>query len=89
MAEQIKKALLDFDQEMHRMKIQRLLKAAGSYASFYNTRGRNDYLNCIPYAVKECLSSLAWLEQFSKASSEDRALTALLKSQTFTQLEIA
>ena len=87
MTEHITLSLKDFEQEMHRMKIQRLLKAAGSYASFYNTRQRNDYLPCVSYAVNESLKSLLWLEQKKKANDEDFALSKLLNSHSFTNLE--
>jgi N-acetylmuramate 1-kinase len=49
--------------ELERMKVQRLLKAAGSYASFLNNKGRRDYLPSIAPALRE--SSLA-LERISE-----------------------
>lgn len=66
----LKNALADFQQEIERMKIQRLIKAAGSYASFFNTRGRKDYLDCIPYALNEAKKSLQLLENSNPADKE-------------------
>jgi hypothetical protein len=41
------------------MKVQRLLKACGSYASFYNLKGRRDYLPSVRPALTDVLASLA------------------------------
>ena len=61
--------------EMQRMKIQRLLKAAGSYASFFNNKGRTDYLPSIEPALTDTIEALKWLEARAREFTEhDREL---------------
>lgn len=66
--------------ELERMKIQRLLKAAGSYASFYNKKGRTDYLPALIPAVRESILSLEKLKTLQALSKEDAELLTELKS---------
>lgn len=44
--------------ELERMKVQRLLKAAGSYASFLYRLGRKDYLPSVRPALKDAVASI-------------------------------
>lgn len=80
--------------ELERMKVQRLLKAAGSYASFYVKKGRKDYLPSIERALSDVLTSYSIIEkdfstQFTKEDAQLRALSKwaldeyLLKAGTF------
>lgn len=66
--------------ELERMKIQRLLKAAGSYASFYRKKGRLDYLPSVFPALEDTIVSLRRLETWSVATPDDRALLTQLES---------
>lgn len=70
----------DFEIEMERMKIQRLLKAAGSYASFYNRQGRKDYLPYIAPALRDTRGALEALVKRHAATSQDEKLLTLLAS---------
>lgn len=70
----------DFAVEMERMKLQRLLKAAGSYASFYNNKGRKDYLPHITPAIKDACAALATLQRDGHASSAEVELLTVLRS---------
>lgn len=65
------------EEELSRMKIQRLLKAAGSYASFYNLKGRSDYLPSINPALKDALLACQNLAKLGKAEVQ---LSSLLES---------
>jgi aminoglycoside/choline kinase family phosphotransferase len=52
----------DWETELERMKVQRLLKACGSYASFYNLKGRRDYLPSVRPAMTDVLVSLGRID---------------------------
>ena len=66
--------------ELERMKIQRLMKAAGSYASFYNVKGRTDYLPHIVPAIADAMKAVSKLCELRKATVEDEKLLTLLQS---------
>jgi aminoglycoside/choline kinase family phosphotransferase len=68
-----------FLEELERMKVQRLLKAAGSYASFLFTKGRHDYLPSIAPALKDAVGALERLSELKLLRSEDAGLLTLLK----------
>lgn len=51
------------DEEILRMRVQRLLKAAGSYASFLRLKGRKDYLPSIRPALEDTTRALKFLTQ--------------------------
>jgi aminoglycoside/choline kinase family phosphotransferase len=53
--------------EVERMKVQRLLKAAGSYASFYNVKGRRDYLPSTFAALDDTLRAIDRILTMPKA----------------------
>lgn len=74
------KAGHDFVVEMERMKLQRLLKAAGSYASFFNNKGRKDYLPYISPAIGEACGALEALKGGGHASPGEAKLLTLLRS---------
>jgi aminoglycoside/choline kinase family phosphotransferase len=65
--------------ELERMKIQRLLKAAGSYASFLATKGRRDYLPGIEPALRDTMDALVRLDALGAARSADEELLTLLQ----------
>jgi N-acetylmuramate 1-kinase len=64
--------------ELERMKVQRLLKAAGSYASFLNNKGRKDYLPWIRPALERTLESLETLRKFHMLDPSEAELLTLL-----------
>ncbi|MEO5667045.1 MAG: hypothetical protein ABIR96_03210, partial [Bdellovibrionota bacterium] len=67
--------------ELERMKVQRLLKAAGSYASFYFLKGRKDYLPSIEPALRSTCEALKTLLGNPKwARREDERLLTLLEA---------
>jgi aminoglycoside/choline kinase family phosphotransferase len=68
----------DWKVELERMKVQRLLKAAGSYASFWRNKGRRDYLPSIFPALEDTLQALATLRDLGAESKEDVALRDFL-----------
>ena len=71
-------ALAGIEEEIERMKIQRLLKAIGSYSSFYLDRGNP---SCFPYieiALADVLESFAWLDQQGKLSGDERRVAMRL-----------
>lgn len=68
-----------FECELERMKVQRLLKAAGSYASFLNTKGRKDYLPSIIPALTSTREALEKIILHPKwATSHDERLLTLV-----------
>jgi N-acetylmuramate 1-kinase len=74
-----KEAAESLDCEFARTKVQRLLKAAGSYASFLNLKGRKDYLPSIRPALLSAQSALANIvAQKNWAVSEDERLLTLI-----------
>jgi aminoglycoside/choline kinase family phosphotransferase len=67
--------------ELERMKVQRLLKAAGSYASFYFLKGRTDYLPSIEPALRSTVEALKTLLGNARwATREDERLLTLLEA---------
>ncbi len=72
------KGIYSWKIELERMKLQRLLKAAGSYASFLNTKGRRDYLPWIKPALERSLESLQNLKIFRVLDSSEAELLTLL-----------
>lgn len=68
----------NFSEELERMKIQRLLKAAGSYAGLLARRGRSDYLPYIIPAVDASLAAIEVLIKNNWAFPEDEKLKSLL-----------
>jgi aminoglycoside/choline kinase family phosphotransferase len=65
--------------ELERMKIQRLLKAAGSYASFLATKGRRDYLPGIGPALRDAMDGIEKLSALGATGPEDEELLTFLK----------
>lgn len=70
----------NFEVERERMKVQRLLKAAGSYASFFNNKGRKDYLPHILPALKDSREALVTLQNLNAATRSDAELLTLISS---------
>jgi aminoglycoside/choline kinase family phosphotransferase len=64
--------------ELERMKLQRLLKAAGSYASFLNLKGRKDYLPWIRPALERSLDALEKLKQYKAIENSEAGLLTLI-----------
>ncbi len=70
-AERVKKCFSETDEsgyprhkiELERMIIQRMLKAAGSYASFFVKKGRTDYLPSIAPALNSTLNALMRIQR--------------------------
>jgi len=58
--------------EVHRMKIQRLTKAVGSYSSFYIDRGNPSCFMFIEGALAEALLSFEYLEDNAKITKNER-----------------
>ena len=67
-------------EEIERMKIQRLLKAAGSYASFLNVKGNESYLPSIEPALEATHQAIVRLEELGALRDDDARLLTLLKS---------
>ncbi len=77
------------DLELERMKLQRSLKAAGSYASFYVKKGRKDYLPSLGPALDSSLEALHRLKDRAQLlSGEDELLTLLERTRTATDRAI-
>ncbi len=70
----------NFPEELERMKVQRLLKAAGSYASFFNVKGRTDYLPYILPALEESENSLRALDRMKKLHQDDEKILTLVQA---------
>ncbi len=66
-----KSFLKDIDVEIHRMKIQRLLKAIGSYSSFYLDRGNPSCFVFIESALVDVLSSFEELSDRNILSADE------------------
>ncbi len=71
-----------FEEELQRMKIQRLLKAAGSYASFFNLKGRSDYLQHIAPAIETVIEAISDLRKIGKANQNEEFLFTYLQRYT-------
>jgi aminoglycoside/choline kinase family phosphotransferase len=70
----------DWRVELERMKIQRLLKAAGSYASFLNLKGRRDYLPSIVPALNDTREAILKLGELGAQTSDDAQLLTWIES---------
>lgn len=79
---EIQEALGDvkFAEELERMKIQRLLKAAGSYASFLNLKSNDSYLPSISPALEAVHQAIENLEVLGVMRGEDARLLTFLKT---------
>lgn len=66
--------------EIPRMKVQRLLKACGSYASFFVIKGRQDFLHCIRPTLKEVGVTLTELVKTQWHSESDEKLLDFVSS---------
>lgn len=66
--------------EVPRMKVQRLLKACGSYAAFFTLRGRKDFLHCIRPSLEEVHLSLGELVESQHAVKSEKKLLAFIES---------
>lgn len=86
--ENVLKNGVDWKTELERMKVQRLLKACGSYAGFFRNRGRKDYLSCIRPTVSEICRSIAQLKALGSAVREDEKLLAFLESRDWSPVDI-
>jgi aminoglycoside/choline kinase family phosphotransferase len=64
--------LEDVDTEIHRMKIQRLLKAVGSYSSFYLDRGNPSTIPFIEGAIADSLDSLEALSDEGLLGNDEK-----------------
>jgi hypothetical protein len=69
----------DIEEELHRMKIQRLLKAIGSYSSFYLDKGNPSCFSFIEMALFDSLSSFAWLCDMNKLNKDEKKLQSWLE----------
>lgn len=67
-------------EELERMKLQRLMKAAGSYASFLNLKGRSDYLPHIAPALAESALAIKKIKSMGKALPEDEEILTLIQA---------
>ena len=79
-------SLSDWKVEIERMKVQRLLKAAGSYASFFRKKGRRDYLPSVFPALEDTKVALGNLLATSGATESDARLLSLLGSVDLSPL---
>lgn len=71
----------ELESEIERMKVQRLLKAAGSYASFFFLKGRKDYLPSIEPALRSTCEALkTLLGNTGWGCREDERLLTLLEA---------
>jgi aminoglycoside/choline kinase family phosphotransferase len=78
-----------FECELERMKVQRLLKAAGSYASFLNLKGRRDYLPSIKPALLSAKRAVERIVQYPQWTRvEDERLLTLLSNYIQKESEI-
>jgi aminoglycoside/choline kinase family phosphotransferase len=78
-----------FECELERMKVQRLLKAAGSYASFLNLKGRKDYLPSIRPALHSTREALERIVKESKwKCPEDERLLTLVNNYIERESEL-
>lgn len=73
--------LKGIDEEIERMKIQRLLKAIGSYSSFYLDRGNPSCFVYIEAALMGAVEGLEWLHKNSLIQSDEKKLLKWLKKQ--------
>ena len=63
--------------ELERMKVQRLVKACGSYAGFFKLRGRTDYLDRIPVALADAIAGLKIVSVSDPLPGDQKLLTSL------------
>jgi len=69
----------EFETEMYRMIVQRMLKAIGSYASFYVLKEKTNYLNSIEPALHSACWALETLIDKNKQTGQDVQLLTLLR----------
>lgn len=69
----------NIQEEIHRMKIQRLLKAIGSYSSFYLDKGNPSCLCFVEGALYDTLNSFASLSDEKKLEKEEKKLHGWLE----------
>lgn len=69
----------NIEEELHRMKIQRLLKAIGSYSSFYLDRGNPSCFFFIEGALFDTLNSFAHLNDAGKLNRDEKKVQAWLE----------
>ena len=69
------------DEEIERMKIQRLLKAIGSYSSFYLDRGNPSCFVYIESALMGSIEGLEWLQKNALIQNDEKKLLKWLKKQ--------
>ncbi len=84
---ELRSALPSLEEELERMKIQRLLKAIGSYASFYNRKGRRDYLPAVRPAYDSVISSFERLKRLGTWKSSDAELLTLVQSIDLSRID--
>ena len=70
----------NFEEELERMKIQRLLKAVGSYASFFNRKGNSSYLPHVKPALHDAREAIRNLINMKLAFTEEIELLTLLSA---------
>ena len=75
------KFLEGIDEEIERMKVQRLLKAIGSYSSFYLDRGNPSCFVYIEAALMGAIEGLEWLDSRSLIQRDEKKLLKWLKKQ--------
>ena len=63
------------------MKIQRLLKAIGSYSSFYLDRGNPSCFVYVEAALLGAIQGLEWLGENSLIQNDEKKLLKWLKKQ--------
>lgn len=71
------------EEEIERMKIQRFLKVAGTFASFWNINGIKDYLQYLPPALQVVQDALLQLSRIGKSKESDRKLYEFLKEYDY------
>lgn len=69
----------EINEEIHRMKIQRLLKAIGSYSSFYLDKGNPSCFVFIEGALGDSIVSFNELEKLGSLSAKETKLAAWLR----------
>jgi hypothetical protein len=69
------------DEEIERMKIQRLLKAIGSYSSFYLDRGNPSCFVYVEAALLGAIQGLEWLGENSLIQNDEKKLLKWLNKQ--------
>lgn len=73
--------------ELERMKAQRMLKAAGTYAMFFMERGRTDYLPNIRPTIEEATRSLDALQKMGVATEGDARTVEFIRAIDWRPLD--